>query len=117
MISVNENSYDSSEDDEDNYKKICILKQNEIFSDLFILLHKIERGDLQSKDFHNNSGSIRFKIDVIKKKILKLQKFNVPNDIQKEQIKCIKESIDKKFSILKNHKMLIEEELTKFNFL
>lgn len=49
------------------------LRDIELLPDLFTLIQSLEKGELQPKDFDNNAGNIRLKVNTVRQYLLEIE--------------------------------------------
>lgn len=104
------NSADPMEVDQNEYDPLNKLREQEIIPELFGLLHEVESGKLLAKDFINNSGNIRLKINYLKKYLKEIEGITQTTDFRKERIELLEANNKKKLQLLNDFKDNVEKK-------
>ena len=65
------------------------LLQVQVLPDLFVLLHDLEHGDVQPKDFESHAGSIRLKLGQMRAQLLEIDDISRTSKEREEQIELL----------------------------
>lgn len=76
------------------------LTKIELLPELFSLLHSLQQGELQAKDFDNNIGVIRQKLSNIRQILLEVEGIEEPLKEREERIEVLRESNERKWGVL-----------------
>lgn len=76
------------------------LKDIELLPDLFTLMQSLEKGDLQPKDFDNNAGNIRLKVNTVRQYLQEIDGICETVAERKSKIQAIRQSNEKKVEFL-----------------
>lgn len=88
---------DSDPEEVDPLKKLADI---ELLPDLFALLQSLEKGDMQPKDFDNNAGTIRLKVNNVRQYLQEVEGISETVSEREKKIKTIEESNEKKVEFL-----------------
>lgn len=103
----------SNPDDESAEKSPLLeVRAIELLPELFGLLLDFERGDVQTKDFDNNLGTIRLKISMLVQKLQSLEGVCDSIKDQESSIQKLNESIKAKRDFSREFKQKIRSELS-----
>lgn len=96
----------------DSYDDELVQKLStiELLPELFSLLHSLQMGELQAKDFDNNIGVIRQKLSNIRQILLEVEGIEEPLKDREARIQVLRESNESKRRFLEQLKQNISQE-------
>lgn len=100
---------DVSRPKHDDDEVVQKLSKIELLPDLFSLLHSLQLGELQAKDFDNNLGVIRQKLSNIRQILLEVEGIEEPLKEREERIEVLRESNERKWGVLEELRVRISE--------
>ncbi|EGW30076.1 uncharacterized protein SPAPADRAFT_63695, partial [Spathaspora passalidarum NRRL Y-27907] len=91
---------DPSESDVEEEDPIDKMRSMEILPDLFNLIHDVIQGKIQPKDFHNNAGSLRLKLNTLKQYMQEVEGIGETLQSTQAKIESLRENNEKKRALL-----------------
>lgn len=98
------------EEDEDVVSK---LRDVEVLPQLFSLLHDLDTGVISVRDFDNNAGSVRLKLNTLKQYLQEVEGINESIEVRKTKIDALKENNLKKEELLQRFRSKVETVFAK----
>lgn len=77
------------------------LHEVELLPDLFALLHSLQKGDIQAKDFDNNAGAIRLKVGSIRDHLFSMEGICETVEDREQQISDLRRCNNEKVAFLR----------------
>ncbi|SGZ49426.1 CIC11C00000005288 [Sungouiella intermedia] len=102
-----------SDSDSDEVDPLQKLGDIELLPDLFALLQSLEKGDVQPKDFNNNAGTMRLKVNNVRQYLQEVDGICETVNEREKKIKTIEESNEKKVEFLSQFRERVLTDLGK----
>lgn len=83
----------------------------ELLPNLFTLLHQLEKGELQPKDFYNHAGTIRMKLNNMKQLLTEIDGICEPVSDREAKIAKMKESNQRKVEFINAFRNRVAKDL------
>lgn len=91
---------------------IAQARKIELLPDLFVLLQQLESGEIQAKDFENNSGTIRVKINKLRQHLMQVEGICESVSEREEKIESIRLENERKEKFLASFKERVLKDLS-----
>lgn len=115
MIKASPLRHEASAPEPEEADPLKKLADIELLPDLFALLQGLEKGDMQPKDFNNNAGTIRLKVNNVRQYLQDVEGVCETVSEREKKIKTIEESNEKKVEFLGQFRERVLRDLGKLS--